>query len=131
MSGQVLILAVLRVNFFRDAAIGTSKAFDLSQIQTLIEEFLRRDDEELAVLKAQRRPGRPPNPREDLLKQKQSGEQSEYTSGFWLPDLEDAGTVQILKSWGGQWNGLNTMKFVRISRDGVKKDSSFPPKGAS
>jgi translation machinery-associated protein 16 len=73
----------------------------------MIEDYLGRDDEELAKLKAERRPGRPANTRETLLKQHQQVEQGEYTSG------------------------LATIRPVRITRDGVKKESSFPPKGMS
>jgi translation machinery-associated protein 16 len=36
-----------------------------------------------------------------------------------------------LKEWSGQWSGLATLKFARISKTGVRKESSFPPKGMS
>ena len=97
----------------------------------MVEDYLGREDEELAKLKAERRPGRPPSNREALLKQAQTVEQGEYTSGFWVPDLEDMDNLGRLKDWGGQWSALATIKFVRVSRDGTKKDSSFPPKGLS
>lgn len=101
------------------------------EIQAMIDDFLGRDDEELATLKAERRPGRPPSTRETLLKQNQAVEQGEYASGFWVPELEDAENLKMLKAWNGQWSGLPTLKFARISKDGVKRESSFPPKGLS
>jgi len=58
-------------------------------------------------------------------------EAREYVSGFWMPDLEDAANVKLLKDWEGQWVGLNTMQFVRIAKKGVRHESSFPPKGQS
>jgi translation machinery-associated protein 16 len=103
----------------------------VTDLQAMIEDFLGRDDEELANLKASRRAGRPPSTRETLLKQNQAVEQGEYASGFWVPDLEDPDILQRLKTWDGKWSSLATLKFARISKDGHKKDSSFPPKGLS
>lgn len=97
----------------------------------MIEDYLGRDDEEVAKLKAERRPGRPAGTRQTLLIQNQATEQGEYASGFWVPDLEDADNLTKLKRWNGQWTSLAILKFARISREGVKKDSSFPPKGLS
>jgi translation machinery-associated protein 16 len=97
----------------------------------MIEDFLGRDDEELANLQAERRAGRPPSTRETLLKQNQAVEQGEYASGFWVPDLENVENLQKLKEWSGHWSGLATLRFARISKDGHKRESSFPPKGLS
>lgn len=97
----------------------------------MIEDYLGRDDEELAKLKADRRPGRPPMTRQTLLEQNQVVEQGEYASGFWVPDLEDLENLRKLKAWNGQWANLATLKFARISKDGFKRESSFPPKGMS
>ncbi len=97
----------------------------------MIEDYLGRDDEELAKLKADRRPGRPPSTRQALLEQNQSIEQGEYASGFWVPDLEDPENLKKLKEWNGQWSNLATIKFARISKEGRKVESRFPPKGMS
>jgi translation machinery-associated protein 16 len=122
---------VIRVKFLQSAAAGLDKSFSIPEIQDLIQAYLQRNDEELATLKAERRAGRPPSTRETLLKQQQVSEQSDYESGFWLPDLEDGGNLKMLASWNGQWTSLSTLKFVRIAKDGVRKESSFPPKGMS
>lgn len=97
----------------------------------MIEDFLGRDDEELLKLKAERRAGRPASTRQTLLEQARAQEQGEYASGFWVPDLEDAANLKKLKEWNGQWSGLAILKFARISKEGFKKESSFPPKGMS
>jgi translation machinery-associated protein 16 len=97
----------------------------------MIEDYLGRDDEEVAKLKADRRPGRPPATRQTLLELQRSTEQNEYASGFWVPDIEDATNLRKLKEWNGQWAQLATLKFARISKEGFKRDSSFPPKGMS
>lgn len=103
----------------------------IPEIQAMIEDYLGRDDEELANLKAARRSGRPPTTRQTLLEQSQATEQNEYAAGFWVPDLEDAENLKKLKEWSGEWSGLATLKYSRISKDGIKRESTFPPKGLS
>ncbi|KAF2260970.1 hypothetical protein CC78DRAFT_380473 [Lojkania enalia] len=122
---------VLRVKFFQSHSLEHDSAFNIADIQTFIEGYLNRDSEELAALSAERRPGRPPSTRLTSLKQNQVQEQGEYTSGFWLPDLEDKSNLQKLNDWNGQWSSLSTIKFVRIAKDGTKRESMFPPKGLS
>jgi translation machinery-associated protein 16 len=97
----------------------------------MIEDYLGRDDEEVAKLRAERRPGRPPATRQTLLEQHQATEQGEYASGFWVPDLEDEANLEKLKAWNGEWANLAILKFARITKAGGKKGSSFPPKGLS
>lgn len=97
----------------------------------MIEDYLGRDEEELSNIQAERRSGRPPSTRETLLKQIQATERGEYSSGFWVPDLEDMSNLEKLKSWNGEWSSLAVIKFIRVTKDGEKKESSFPPKGQS
>ncbi|KAI9735985.1 MAG: hypothetical protein M1834_001451 [Cirrosporium novae-zelandiae] len=121
-----------RVDFFKDAAeLATETAIDQQDIQSLIRRYINRDDEELKTLQSQRRPGRPSSTREDQLKQRIDKEKREYISGFWVPDMENPKTMEFLRQWNGQWEGLNVLSFVRISKDGVRHQSSFPPKGES
>lgn len=122
---------MLRIKSFQSYTMEHDSPLSVSDIQAMIEDFLGRDDEELATLKAERRSGRPPSTRETLLKQNQVTEQGEYASGFWVPDLEDIENLQVLKDWNGQWSSLSTLKFARIAKDGSKRESSFPPKGLS
>lgn len=93
--------------------------------------YISRDDEELAKLQTERRPGRPSSTREDLLKQRIETENREYDAGFWIPDMEDADNIARLESWTGDWTSLNTLSYVRLSRDGKKRSSTFPPKAQS
>jgi translation machinery-associated protein 16 len=122
---------VLRIKSFQSYTMEHASPPSISEIQAMIDDFLGRDDEELATLMAERRPGRPPSTRETLLKQNQAMEQGEYASGFWVPELQDAENLEKLKKWNGQWSGLPTLQFARISKDGVRRESSFPPKGLS
>ena len=94
--------------------------------------YLTRHDPEVAELKSQRRPGRPSSTREDLLQQSVKAEYQEYDGGgFWIPDIQDQGNLRLLRGWNGEWTAMNTLKYVRLSKDGTMKDSSFPPKGLS
>ncbi|KAF2197673.1 hypothetical protein GQ43DRAFT_466241 [Delitschia confertaspora ATCC 74209] len=122
---------LLRIQYFQTAAKEHASIFSIPEIQVLIEQYIHRDDEELATLKAERRSGRPPSTREVLLKQRQTTEVGEYTSGYWVPDLEKAENLERLKEWDGSWGSLHRLKFVRILKDGVRRESSFPPKGMS
>ncbi|KAH7341149.1 translation machinery-associated protein 16 [Pyrenochaeta sp. MPI-SDFR-AT-0127] len=122
---------LLRIKSFQSFTTEHESPLSISEIQAMIEDYLGRDDEELAKLKADRRPGRPPMTRQALLEQNQAVEQGEYASGFWVPDLEDLDNLRKLKEWNGQWANLATLKFARISKEGFKRESSFPPKGMS
>ena len=93
--------------------------------------YLTRHDQEIAELKSQRRPGRPSTNREDLLQQSVKMEYREYDGGFWIPDMQDEGNLGLLRGWNGEWTALNAFKYVRLSKDGTMKESSFPPKGLS
>lgn len=77
--------------------------------------FLARDSDELAKLKAARRPGRPASSRQDLLQIKTDKERQEYKEGFTVPDITDSATVEGLKAWNGTQGGINVLKFVRIA----------------
>ena len=105
--------------------------YSISDIQSLLELFFARFDEDLAALKAERRPGRPPVTRETAIKNQLDADRKEYDSGLWIPDLRDEETLFSLRNWQGDWSGLNIMKFVRVTRSGDVRDSSFPPKGQS
>ncbi|KAI9816491.1 MAG: hypothetical protein M1827_001623 [Pycnora praestabilis] len=122
---------IQRVAFFQQATREASSPLPPDAVHVLIERYLQRDSEELANLRTERRPGRPTSTREDLLNQKATTEVKEFDTGFWMPDIEDTDNLAFLERWNGEWSSLNTMKFVRITRTGVRLDSSFPPKGQS
>ncbi|MCJ1392974.1 hypothetical protein MMC18_005846 [Xylographa bjoerkii] len=136
-----------RVAYFQNAAKAATGLFDLGQIQQLIQRsiplsafylpllisyrYLERDDEEMARLEDDRRPGRPRSSREDLLKQRMAMDEREYDGGFWMPDMMETTNLKILREWNGEWTQLGTLKYLRIARSGTVHDSSFPPKGQS
>lgn len=120
-----------RIAFFQDKLPDTLHPLELDQIKDLIRQFLSRHDDELAELKAERRPGRPASTRQTLLEQQVKLEAQEYESGFWLPNLQDEETLVKLEGWGGEWLSLGVLRFIRVAKDGEAKESQFPPRGAS
>lgn len=120
-----------RIAFFQERLPETLHPIVMEEIQALISEHLARNDEEIDVLKAERRPGRPASNRQTMLEDLKKTEEREYDSGFWLPNLQDEETLVKLDQWKGDWIGLGILRFVRIDRAGVAKESQFPPRGAS
>ncbi|KAI6909719.1 hypothetical protein KC318_g9043 [Hortaea werneckii] len=120
-----------RIAFFQDRLPDTLHPMDVEQIQTLIQEYLSRDEDELAQIKSERRPGRPPSTRQTVLEQTREMERKEFESGFWLPNLQDEETLVKLDGWKGDWAGLGVLRFVRVDAKGGVHESQFPPRGAS
>ncbi|MCJ1362267.1 hypothetical protein MMC16_001369 [Acarospora aff. strigata] len=118
---------IQRVTFFQQVAREAAEPVSSQVVQHLVQGYIDRDHEELAEVKRERRPGRPSSTREDLLKQRIDTENREYDTGFWIPDVEDSDNISQLEKWTGEWTSLNTLKYVRLSRDGKKRSSSFPP----
>ncbi|KAK7528101.1 translation machinery-associated protein 16 [Phyllosticta citriasiana] len=109
----------------------TASALTLPAMHDLVESCIARDAEELETLRAARRAGRPPTSREQLLLQRVDRENKEFDGGFYVPDLEDAETVDKVRAWDGEWVSCNSMRFVRLTRAGEKRDSAWPPNGMS
>lgn len=93
--------------------------------------YIKRYNEELTILQSERRPGRPPNPRESELRDISGKEDREYSTGFWMPDMENEESLRLLRDWNGQWSSLSTLRFIRLMHGGAIISSSFPPKGKS
>ena len=93
--------------------------------------WIHRDDNDLAEMQAQRRPGRPSSSREDSLRQRIAAEEKEYKSGFWVPKITDSEAHKRLREWQGDWGSLNTLRFIRVKADGQVVESCFPPNGLS
>lgn len=122
---------VTRVAWMREAVSDWTVPPDDSQLHDLVKHFIDRDNEELAELQAAQRPGRPRSKAEERIRMRIDAEQKEYEAGFWTADLRNQEVLDKLSRWGGDWGGLNNLKFVRIVKNGEVKASSFPPKGLS
>lgn len=82
-------------------------------------------------MRAERRKGRPPSKREEVLSQNIDTEAKEFASGFWVPDMRGQDNLRKLKAWNKEWSAMSNIAFVRVSKDGGIKASSFPPRGLS
>ncbi|KAF1980942.1 hypothetical protein K402DRAFT_415745 [Aulographum hederae CBS 113979] len=120
-----------RISYILSALPAEATILSIPQTQDVLATYLCRHDAELESEKTSRRPGRPASSREAQLKKIRDSEEKEYNSGFWIPDLGDADNVAKFRNWGGTWGGLSVLKFVRITTDGKRLDSSFPPGGKS
>lgn len=122
---------VERVSWMQDATADSTSPCSDAELQEMVKQFIGREDEELAELKAAQRPGRPRTKAEDHILGRIEAEQKEHKSGFWVPDVRNSGSLEKLQRWGGRWDGLNQLDFVRVHQDTDIKPSSFPPKGLS
>ena len=120
-----------RIVFFQERLPATLHPLEMENIQTLIQKYVARNDEELEQLKSERRAGRPPSTRQTLLEQQRKADEKEHESGIWLPNLRDEETLVKLDGWTGDWVSLGNMRFVRVNIDGRLSESQFPPRGAS
>ncbi|KAI1344408.1 translation machinery-associated protein 16 [Xylariaceae sp. FL0016] len=119
-----------RAAFFQEAVkLNEGQPFKTDTIKELINTYVHQYDDELSELKKARRPGRPASAKEDLLKVKIGSLQKEYQTGFLVPILDDEDNVALLGRWEGSWSYLTTLKWARITIEGSKQSSSFPPKG--
>lgn len=58
-------------------------------------------------------------------------EERECNAGYWVPDMQDEKNLEALRHWSGEWENLNILRFVRLTKGGKKSESTFPPKGQS
>ena len=122
---------VLRILHFHDNVPDDLQPLSDEKLHSLINQHLSRDDETLAELKQERRPGRPPTSKQTLLEQRLAAEQKEYEQGFWMPDMQNERNLGRLKEWKGHWVSLGQLTFVRVEKGGNVRESAFPPSGAA
>lgn len=86
-------------------------------MKAIIEDFINQNNEELEKLKSERRKGRPPTNRQNLLEEKLKHDLDVYKTGFKIPDISDKLTVERVRDWNGTTGATTVMKFIRISKD--------------
>lgn len=92
------------------------KKYTVDDLRTYVDLFLSTDLKEIEKLQSERRPGRPSSSRQDKLQLKIDSEQSEYKSGFLVPDLTDESCVEALTNWKGDLGGLNAIKTTMVAK---------------
>ncbi|KAJ0426255.1 translation machinery-associated protein 16 [Aspergillus carlsbadensis] len=120
-----------RIIYLRDSIPEETVSFSDHDMVDLVTRFINRSVPEIEQLQSERRKGRPPSKREEALLQRTDAENKEFKTGFWMPDLSQEDVVRTLSRWNENWSGLSSMQFIRLTKDGGKQASSFPPKGLS
>ncbi|KAG2221256.1 hypothetical protein INT45_012377, partial [Circinella minor] len=95
--------------WFRYALDESNLCATKEQVHELIQLYLKRHDDELEQLEQERKKKgghRKKVPRHDILTALKISEESEYASGFELPDLLVEKNVRILREWDGDVNGM-------------------------
>ena len=118
-----------RVKFVQDAVSDLAEPLATADVRALAAEYVDRNSSELEEIRAARRPARPPGLREVLLREQRDADEREFEAGYWMPDVTDPVTLEAIKRWNGRWVMLNTMGFVRVTREGERRESGFPPTG--
>lgn len=91
--------------------------YSLDEMKSIIEKFIHQNDDELERLKSERRKGRPPTNRQNLLEEKLKHDLDVFKTGYKIPDLSDKLTVERCRDWNGTTGATTNMKFIRISKD--------------
>ncbi|KAL5337346.1 translation machinery-associated protein 16 [Aspergillus crustosus] len=120
-----------RISYFQESIPEETVSFSDSDMADLVARYINRSVPEVEQLQSERRKGRPPSKREEALLQRTETESKEFRTGFWMPDLSQEDVVKSLAKWNGHWSGLSTMNFIRLTKEGEKQSSVFPPKGLS
>jgi translation machinery-associated protein 16 len=122
---------VNRVKFIQDNLPDELTPLPTETVLQFVTEYVARNEDELEEMQGARRHGKAPSAREVNMRQQSKNELREFESGYWIPDLSSKENMERLKNWNGEWVGLNPIKFVRMSKNGEMRPSSFPPKGNS
>lgn len=113
-----------RVKFIQDVinseTFKDKKTFNNSEVAVFIQQFISRDDEELAELQKKRRQNRPPSNKQLILQQKKDSEAEEFAKGFLCPDLTDEKNVILLRKWNNSFGLMSSLQMVRINSKGER-----------
>ncbi|RDW86760.1 translation machinery-associated protein 16 [Aspergillus mulundensis] len=120
-----------RILYFQESIPEGTVSLSENDIPDLVARYINRSVPEIEQLQSERRKGRPPSKREEALLQRTEAENKEFKTGFWMPDLTEEDVVSALVRWNGNWSGLSPLKFIRLTKEGGKQASTFPPKGLS
>ncbi|KAL4926896.1 translation machinery-associated protein 16 [Aspergillus undulatus] len=120
-----------RITYLQESIPEGAASLSDSDLPDLVARYINRSVPEIEQLQSERRKGRPPSKKEEALLQRTEAENKEFKTGFWMPDLTEEDVVSALRRWNGNWSGLSPLKFIRLTKDGAKQASTFPPKGLS
>lgn len=93
------------------------KKCDTEYIDSLVEEYLARFDDQLIKIKAGLRSGRPIPVKLDQLEALKSQERKEYEqAGVEIPDLTVTENVTMLRAWDGTYHSIKLIKLMRFKK---------------
>lgn len=92
------------------------ETFSLNELREIVREWVCRDDEELAEIDKNRRPGRPLTGKQQLLKEKRKHDEHLFETGIRTPDIRDKDTVTYVKNWNGNAGASTAWKFTLVTK---------------
>lgn len=111
----MLLCVVDRMQWFQAMLDDDQKSLTEEEMHELVLLYISRFDDEMDTILTELRPGRPIPKRLDELQMAKKQDEQEYAStGFSMPELRDGRVVEILKAWNGDYNGLSTIKQIRL-----------------
>lgn len=99
------------------------ETFTADDMREFVKEYLARNDEELAQIEENRRPGRPLSSKQQLQLEKRKHEEHVFDTGYRIPDVSDKLTVERLRGWNGTSGSLSSWKFILITRAPQNEDA--------
>lgn len=97
------------------------EVFSQDDMREIVNEYICRNDEELAQIENDRRPGRPLSSKHQLQIEKRKHDQHIFETGFSIPDISDKLTVTRLRGWNGTSGSLTSWKFTLITKEPPKE----------
>lgn len=90
--------------------------FDAEEMRAIIQEWVSRNDEEIARMESERRPGRPMSNKHQIHIEKRKHDEHVFETGFNIPDLMDETTVSRVRGWNGTSGSTTAWKFTLITK---------------
>ncbi|KAH9811360.1 hypothetical protein DFH28DRAFT_1131301 [Melampsora americana] len=95
----------------------------LPELHQIVQDFIKRDLEELESERKSRRIGRPKSLRQERIEIDLEKEESEYQTGFVVPDLTCPKSVKLLRQWSEEVSSdpsfLPRLRLIRIFKNQV------------
>lgn len=101
------------------------KTFSAEEMRDFLNEYVCRNDEEIAEIEKQRRPGRPLTSKHQLQLEKRKHDEHIFATGWKTPDLSDEVTVRRLREWNGTSGSVNGWAFTYVTKNPVENESKM------
>lgn len=91
------------------------KTFGDDELREMVSVYIHRNDDEIAEMEAERRPGRPMTNKHQIMLEKRKHDLHLFDTGFRVPDLNDEITVQRVRAWNGTSGSVTSWQQKLIS----------------